>query len=333
MSFQNTAGIRRDQCWNDKHMSLGGPKLGPVIVVRIIYKILTKSFLALTIGLSAGHQHITFAWSGQADETSRSWNQPVKPFRIIGNVYYVGASDVTSFLIATAEGHILLDSGFAETVPQVKQNIATLGFRFEDVKILINSHAHLDHAGGLAELKELTKAKLLASEADAVLLADGGKGDFAFGDRLSYAPVKADRIVRDGETVNLGGAELTAHLTPGHTKGCTTWTIKVSDGGTNYNVVFVGSTSVPGYKLIGNGKYPNIVSDYERTFRRLKKLPADVFLGSHGRFFGLNEKTALLAQNPNQNPFVDPNGYKDFLKRTEKEFRVQLEAQKKAKTN
>jgi len=269
--------------------------------------------------------------SGQADETFRSWNQPVKPFRIIGNVYYAGASDITSFLITTPEGHILLDSGFPETVPQIKRNIIALGFRLEDVKILINSHAHYDHAGGLAELKELTKAKLLASEADAALLANGGKGDFSFGDRLSYTSVKADQILRDSENVKLGGTVLTAHLTPGHTKGCTTWTMKVSDSGKNYNVVFVGSTSVPGYKLIDNAEYPNIVADYKQTFRRLKKLPADVFLGSHGIFFGLQEKIKLLAQNSDQNPFVDPNGYKDFLKRTEKEFRAKLKEQQKQK--
>lgn len=268
---------------------------------------------------------------GQADETFRSWNQPVKPFRIIGNIYYVGASEVTSFLITTPDGHILLDSGFPETVPQIEQNIIALGIRLEDVKFLINSHAHYDHAGGLAELKELTKAKLLASESDAALLANGGKGDFSFGDRLSYKPVKADRILRDGENVKLGGTVLTAHLTPGHTKGCTTWTMNVSDNGKNYNVVFVGSTSVPGYKLIDNAEYPNIVADYKQTFRRMKKLPADVFLASHGNFFGLQEKIKLLAQNSNQNPFVDPKGYKDFLKRTEKEFRAQLKKQRKQK--
>ena len=262
--------------------------------------------------------------SGQADEVSRSWNQPVRPFRIIGNVYYVGASDVTSFLITTPKGHILLDSGFAETVPQIERNIATLGFRLEDVKFLINSHPHIDHAGGLADLKELTKAQLFASRADAELLANGGKGDFNFGDRLAYAPVKADRILRDGDKVRLGGTVLTALLTPGHTRGCTTWTMKVSEGGRNFNVVFLGSMSAPGYQLIGNEKYPNIVSDYRLTFRRLKQLKADVFLGSHGRFFGLPEKMKLLAQNPNQNPFIDPNGYKDFLDRTEKGFEAQL---------
>jgi metallo-beta-lactamase class B len=266
---------------------------------------------------------------GQADETSRSWNQPVKPFRIIGNIYYVGASDVTSFLITTPKGHILLDSGFAETVPQIKRNIAALGFRLEDVKILINSHAHYDHAGGLAELKGLTQAKLLASEADASLLANGGKDDPNFGDSFTYDPVKVDQILHDGEAVTLGDAILTAHLTPGHTKGCTTWTMKVFDDGKIYNVIFVGSMSAPGYKLIDNVKYPNIVADYKRTFRRMKKLSPDVFLASHGIFFGLQKKIELLAQHPKQNPFVDPNGYKDFLKRTEEQFRAQLREQQK----
>ncbi len=267
--------------------------------------------------------------SGQADETSRSWNQPVKPFRIIGNIYYVGASDVTSFLITTPEGHILLDSGFAETVPQIKQNIAALGFRLEDVKILINSHAHYDHAGGLAELKELTQAKFLASEADASLLANGGKDDPNFGDRFAYASVKVDQTLSHGEAVKLGDAILTAHLTPGHTKGCTTWTMRVSDNGKNYNVVFVGSTSAPGYKLIDNIKYPNIVADYKQTFGRMKNLSPDVFLASHGSFFGLQKKMELLAQHPKQNPFVDPKSFKDFLKRTEKQFRAQLREQQK----
>jgi len=214
---------------------------------------------------------------GQQDEVSRSWNQPVTPYRIIGNVYYVGASEVTSFLIVTPKGHILLDSGFSETVAQIKQNVAALGFRLEDVKILINSHAHYDHAGGLAQLKELTGAKLMASEADAALLANGGNRDFHFGDRFSYAPVKADRILRDGDTIELGGVKMTAHLTPGHTKGCTTWTMRVTEGLKLYDIVFVGSTSVPGYKLVDNPTYPAIAADYARTFRILKQLPCDVF--------------------------------------------------------
>ena len=287
--------------------------------------------------LSAGHARLFFVTlflllcqnaRGQENEGNRSWNQPVKPFRVVGNVYYVGASDLTSFLITTPKGHILLDGGFVETVPQIKENIKTLGFRIEDVKILINSHAHSDHAGGLAALKRLTKAKLYASRADAALLASGGKNDPNFGDDFAFTPVQADKFLRDGgDTIKLGGVILTAHLTPGHTKGCTTWTMKVSESGKSYNVVFVGSTSAPGYKLVDNAQYPNIAEDYERTFRLLKKLPCDVFLGSHGRFFGLPEKIALLAEYPKQNPFVDAEGYENYLKQAEENFREQLKKQ------
>lgn len=173
----------------------------------------------------------------------------------------------------------------------------------------------------------MTGAKLLASEADSVLLASGGRDDFHFGHRFAYAPVRADRALRDDEQVELGGVTLTARLTPGHTKGCTTWTTRVSEGGRNYNVVFVGSTTVPGYKLTDNAAYPNIAADYRETFRRLKKLPCDVFLASHGAFFGLREKIGLLARNPKRNPFVDPDGYRDFIRRTEDGFEAQLKEQ------
>ena len=171
----------------------------------------------------------------QADPTSRSWNQPVEPFRIAGNLYYVGANDIASYLIATPEGHILLDGGFVETVPLIRESVKKLGFRIEDVKVLLNTHAHYDHAGGLAELKTLTGAKLQASEADAPALARGGKDDPLFGDQFLFPAVQADRLVKDGDTVSLGGSTLTARLTPGHTAGCTTWTMKV-DG---LNAVFV----------------------------------------------------------------------------------------------
>ena len=267
------------------------------------------------------------ATNAQADAESRSWNQPVKPFRIIGNIYYVGASDVTSYLIVTPKGHILLDSGFVETVPQIQQNIAQLGFKLADVKILINSHAHYDHAGGLAKLKQLTGARLIASAADARLLAAGGKGDFAFGDKFTYPPVKADRLVGDWDEITLGGVKLVAHLTPGHTKGSTTWTTKVQDGGKEYNVVFAGSTSAPGYKLVDNEKYPTIAEEYLLTFWHLRALPCDVFLAPHGMFFSLKEKSKLLAEGKQPNPFIDPEGYKNYLEESEAEFRKKLDEQ------
>ena len=265
----------------------------------------------------------------QADETSRSWNQPVTPFRIVGNLYYVGASDISSFLIVTPKGHILLDSGFVETVPQIQQNVAQLGFRLEDVKVLINSHAHYDHAGGLALLKRLTGATLMANEADAKLLAAGGKGDPNFGDRFAFEPVTADRILHDGDKVELGDVTMIARLTPGHTKGNTTWTMTVKDGGKRYNVVVAGSTSSPGYKLIDNPNYPGIVADYQRTFQILKSLPCDVFLAPHGNFFDLTKKSKLLEQGTNPNPFIDPGGYKRYIEDTEKAFQKELERQRK----
>jgi metallo-beta-lactamase class B len=270
---------------------------------------------------------------GQADQVSRSWNQPVKPYRVIGNIYYVGASEVTSFLIVTPKGHILLDSGFFETVPQIKQNVAQLGFRLVDIKIVINSHAHFDHAGGLALLKELTGARLMASQADAELLARGGRGDFHFGDRLSYPPVKADGILNDGDMIELGGVTMIAHLTPGHTKGCTTWTMKVKEGLQQYDVVFVGSTTVPGYKLIDNPQYPTIATDYELTFRVLKSLPCDVFLAAHGSFYSMLKKKTFLAQSKKRNPFLDPRGYQSFIRQTEKAFRELLRRQARTKAS
>lgn len=263
-----------------------------------------------------------------SDEQSREWNQPVKPFKIVGNVYYVGAKEVASFLIATPQGHILLDTGFLETVPQIKQNVAQLGFRFEDIKILINSHAHADHAGGFALLKkELTAAKLLVSEGDAPLLARGGKTDPNFGDRFLFQPVTADRILHDGDTVQLGGVTMTARLTPGHTPGCTTWTMKANERSKTYDVVFYGSTTIPGYKLVGNTNYPNIVEDFERSFSLLKTLPCDIFLAPHGSFFSLEQKMKRLAANPSSNPFFDKNGYTQMIERTEREFRAELKRQ------
>ena len=256
----------------------------------------------------------------QYTKATAEWNQPVKPFRIIGNIYYVPASEVSSFLITTPNGHILLDSGFAETVPLIADGIKQLGFKIEDVKVLINSHAHYDHAAGLARLKRLTGAQLMLSEPDAALVANGGKGDFQWGDTLTYEPVMADRLLKDKDQVDLGGVTLIARLTPGHTRGCTTWLMKVTEDGKTYDVVLIGSTTAPGYTLVNNPKYPNIVSDYEYTIRLLRSLHCDVFLGPHGSFFHLKEKAGRLARGERPNPFIEGKGYREFLDRTEKDF-------------
>ncbi len=268
------------------------------------------------------------AASAQKDDaTRRAWNRPVEPFRVAGNIYYVGVAGVASFLITTPDGHILLDGGFEETVPHIQDGVRKLGFKLGDVKFLINSHAHFDHAGGLAGLKRLTGAKLLISEADAPLVAGGGSGDFYWGDKPTFEPVAADRLLRDKDEVKLGGVTLTARLTPGHTKGCTTWTMKVREGVRELDVVFVGSTTVPGYKLVGNALYPEIAADYARTFALLKSLKCDVFLGPHGSFFDLDEKRMRLAQGGRTNPFIDPRGYRRFVERTENEYLRQLRSE------
>ena len=265
----------------------------------------------------------------QADPQSRSENQPVPPFRIAGNIYYVGASEVTSFLIVTPAGDIVLDGGFVETAPQIEANIEKLGFKLSDVKILLNSHAHYDHAGGLAELKKRTAAQLVAMEGDAALLASGGRGDFFFGDRLTFPPVKPDRVIHDGDTVSLSGVTLTSHLTAGHTRGCTTWTMTTEENGKSLHVVFIGSMSVlPGYRLSGKESYPGIASDYGRSLRTLKSLACDVFLASHGSFFDLTDKREALAKGAAKNPFIDPAGYRAYVTRAERAFDAELERER-----
>jgi len=266
---------------------------------------------------------------GQKDPESRAMNKPVPPFRIVGNLYYVGATEVCSFIITTPKGHILLDGGFAETAPQIEQNIAQLGFKLADVKILLNSHAHLDHAGGLAELKQKNGAKLISSARDAELLRKGGRGDFRFGDTLTYPPVEPDQIIGDGESIELGGQTFTAYLTPGHTKGNTTWTTKISDSGNTYDVVFAGSPTALDYQLVGKESYPGIAADFEKTFAVLKRLPCDILLSDHGTFFHFLEKRDRLARGENPNPFIDPGESKRFVAHFEKEFRDKVEIQKK----
>jgi metallo-beta-lactamase class B len=263
----------------------------------------------------------------QRDSGERAaWNEPVKPFRIIGEVYYVGVSGVSSFLITTPQGHILLDGGFPETGPLIEKNIAALGFRIQDVKVLLNSHAHYDHCGGLAELKRLSGAQMVASRADAEVLESGGRISFEGWRNSGFPAIKVDRVIADGETVKLEDVTLRAVLTPGHTKGCTTWTMPVAESGKTYHVVFYGSTSVPGYQLINNPKYPQIVSDYESSFAKLRQLPCDVFLAPHGGFFHLDERRERLERG-GANPFVDAAELRTFLDQSEQDFRRELKKQ------
>ena len=265
--------------------------------------------------------------NGQADATSREWNKPVPPFQIVGNLYYVGAVEIASYLITTPHGHFLLDGGFVETAPQIESNIAQLGFKLSDVKYLLNSHAHYDHAGGLAELKKLTGAKFVASEGDAGLLRNGGHGDFRFGDTLLFPPIEPDKIISDGESLQLGDQMMTAHLTPGHTRGTITWTTKIRDGGKSYDVVFVGSQSSLDYKFVGQESYPGIAADFVKSFAVLKNLPCDIFLAAHGSFFHFADKHQRFMRGE-KNAFVDPNGYTRYLTESEQDFHQKLDRQR-----
>lgn len=252
-------------------------------------------------------------------------NRPVVPFHIMGEVYYVGASDITSYLIRTPRGLILLDGGFAETVPQIERNIAALGFRLSDVRILLNGHAHPDHAGGLAALKRDTGAQFFAMDAEVTPLEHSGQGTFYRGDRKLFESIHVDHVLHDGDTVALGGVTLTAHLTAGHTPGCTTWTMNAVEGGKTYHVVFMCQlTLLDGQPLTHDAIYPRIAQDYQRTFAVLGNLPCDVFLGEHGYMFDLRDKLARLADHPRANPFVDPAGCRRFVAKSKAEFEAAL---------
>ncbi len=275
---------------------------------------------------------ISSALFAQESDGDRKMNQPVEPFKIIGNIYYVGASDVTAYLITSPRGHILIDAGFEETVPQIKANVAKLGFKMEDIKILLINHAHYDHCGGAAEIKKLTGARLFASPADATLLEDGGISDFRFGgDKALFTPVKVDERLKDGQEIRLGGTTLKTYFTPGHTKGATTWTTDAGEAGKKYKVVFASSATTLDYTFLNNAKYPQIAEDYAKTYATLKSIKADVFLASHGQFFDLLEKAAKLRAGAKVNPFIDPQGYRRFVTQITRQFENKLKAERAAK--
>jgi metallo-beta-lactamase class B len=257
-------------------------------------------------------------------------NQPADPFRIAGNLYYVGSSDLGSYLVATEAGHILIDAGYPSTVPIIEANVARLGFKIADVKILLNTQGHADHAGGFAALKQRTGATLMVSAADADLIERGGTRDFSLGDSLTFPSAKVDRRLKDGDTVSIGGMKLTAHLTPGHTMGCTTWTFDVQDAGRTLHVVDVcGLSILEKTRVSGMPAYPNITQDYVRTFATLKKLPVDIFIGAHANYYGGMEKAAARQANPNgPNPFIDPAGYRKYIEDVEKRFNEQLKRER-----
>ena len=273
----------------------------------------TSLLLALTLG-------------GAARAQDSTWRTPFPPFRIAENLYYVGTQGLASYLVTSPQGHILINSDLEESVPLIKSSVEQLGFRFDDVKILLISHAHWDHDAGSAQIKRMTGARYMVMDGDVSVVESGGKTDFHYGNpaKEDYPAVKVDRVLRDGDTVSLGKNSLVARLTAGHTKGCTTWTLKARLNGKTYDVVIVGSPNVnPGYKLVNNAQYPAIAGDFERTFRVLDSLPAGIFLGAHGSYFDMQAKYARWKRG-DSTAFVDPEGYTKYVRERELAFRREL---------
>ena len=261
---------------------------------------------------------------------ARDWLEPFPPFRIAGNLYYVGRRGLASYLVTTSDGHILINSDLEANVPMLRASIEKLGFKYTDVKILLISHAHWDHNAGSALIKTQTGARYMVMAEDVSAVESGGRTDFQYGSDKStyYPPTKVDRTLRDKDEVKLGDAVLVAHLTAGHTKGCTTWTMRVEDGARTHDAVIVCSPNVnPGYTLVNNAAYPGIADDYARMFRTLMALPCDLFLGAHGSYYNLDAKYARM-QKGDAHAFVDPVGYRRFVADKRAEFQTELKKQR-----
>jgi metallo-beta-lactamase class B len=295
-------------------------------------KIGVRSWIGLGMLLLVGQLHA----QANSDMTT-----PIDPFRIAGNLYYVGSRDLGSYLIVTPQGNILINSSFETSVPLIRHSVEKLGFRFADIKILLISHAHVDHDAGSAAIKRLTGAEYMVMDADVPVVESGGAKDFAYGVATAttsasrYPPAKVDRVLHDGDEVRLGGMVLVAHKTPGHTRGCTTWTLRETERGRILNVVIVGSWNVnPGFRLVDrpgqSASYPGIAQDYRRTFSVLKNLPCDVFLGAHGQYFDMLAKLKKLQAGTTENVWVDPQGYLAAVAEREAAFEAELMRQEHA---
>ncbi len=259
------------------------------------------------------------------------WTTPIAPFRIADNLYYVGSKDLASYLIVTPQGDILINSSMQSSPALIRKSVEQLGFHFSDIKILLISHAHWDHDAGSAEIIRLTGAKYMVMDGDVPVVESGGKKDFAYPD-TPYPPAKVDRVLHDGDQVKLGDAVLVAHKTPGHTRGCTTWTMQAKNSGQLRNVVIVGSWNVnPGFRLVDRpGKpasYPGIATDYEHTFAVLKELPCDIFLGAHGLYFDMLEKLQKAKAGAGESVWIDPEGYRAAVAEREQAFEAELKRQ------
>ncbi|HKD06412.1 MAG TPA: subclass B3 metallo-beta-lactamase [Bryobacteraceae bacterium] len=253
-------------------------------------------------------------------QANPDWHRDFPAFRITGNLYYVGTADLAAYLIHTPQGNILINSNFKQDLPALKKSIESLGFKYSDTKILLISHAHGDHDEGTGVIQRETGAKLEVMQQDVTEEQSSANG---------RPGAHVDKVLHDGDTVELGGSKWVGRHTPGHTPGCTTWTSQIQEGGRTLNVVIVGSPNVnPGYYLVGNKKYPGIAEDYVKTFAVLKSLPCDIFLGAHGGYFDLKTKYEKFKAG-DKNAFIDPKGYQAYVSEREEAFRTEWERQKK----
>ena len=254
------------------------------------------------------------------------WEEPTEPVHIVGPLYFVGTRGLGVFLFATPEGHILMNTGMPSSGPMIVESIKALGLKLEDIKIMINGHAHIDHAGAFAYLKQqIPGAQLAVMREDVPAMESGDKGDFKYGDDFVYPPVKADRILRDGDTVRLGDVALTAYLTPGHTRGATTWVTSIVDSGKSYVVAFPdGAGFNPGYRLTKDPSYPGIAGDYRRTHHFLEMLKPDIWLAQHNEYYDLDGKQRR-AETEGVSAWIDPEGYRRFVAGKKRAFEAEVD--------
>ena len=272
-------------------------------------------------------------WACAHAQGNADWTTPIAPFRIADGLYYVGSKDLASYLVVTSAGDILINSGLTSSPALIRHSIEQLGFKFDDVRILLISHAHSDHDAGSAQIVAGTGAKYMVMDGDVAVVESGGRLDFAY-PQDPYPVAKVDRILHDGDQVRLGAAVLVAHKTAGHTRGCTTWTLKVKQGGKILNAVIVGSWNVnPGFRLVDKpgqpASYPGMAQDYRRTFKLLKRLPCDIFLGAHGSYFHMLEKLtgAGAPGSAGESVWIDSQGYQAAVAERERAFEAELRKQ------
>ena len=290
----------------------------------------------LAIALCAGLAFATVATTAQAQtvkdflaQVMKRWTTPVEPFRLIGNIYYVGTEGIAVYVIQTSHGLILMDTAMPESTGLIKQNIAKLGFKVSDIKLILNTHAHFDHTGGLAEMKQASGAQMIAGERDKPLLEGGYyPGDEKNSD-LAFPAVKVDRTVKEGDKVTLGDVALIAHATPGHSPGCTSWEMTVKDGNADRSVLFFCSGSVALNRLVGDPTHPGIVADYRATYAKVKAMKVDVLLGPHPEMYDMEAKRAQMKDGA-PNPFVKPGENVEYVATLETAFDAALAKQQAA---